>query len=122
MAEAKAIEPELTRAVELIPPVVELGPRLGNVRLFQDHRAATLVHASAAARRRANRDPKAAEVLGALGDLVSYTMAPAEKARTTLAKKGKGKKAPPAPASGTGTGNGPAPGTGTGTGNGPAPA
>ena len=123
VAEAKAIEPELTRAAELVPPVVELGRRLGNVRLFQGHRAATLVHSAAAtARKRANRDPKAAEVLGAVGELVSYTRAPTEKARTTLAKKGKGKKAPPAPASGTGTGNGPAPGTGTGTGNGRAPA
>ncbi len=108
VAEAKAIEPEIARAEELLPPAEELARRVKNVRLVRANRAATLVHgAASAARKRANRDPKAADVLGALGDLVSYTMAPAEKARTTLAKKGKGKKAPPAPASDTGTGNGP---------------
>ena len=109
MAEAKAIEPDLARAEELLPPAEELARRIKNVRLVRGNRAATLVHgALSTARKRAKRDREAAEVLGVLEDLSSYMAKPVERAKATRAKKGKGKKAP-APASNTGTGNGPAP-------------
>lgn len=100
--DAMTLAAELRRIEELRAPAEEMLQRLHHGHLHMAHRAATLVHGAATmAKSRAHRDPEAAEVLGALDDLVDYTEEPAAKAKATRAKKAK-KLA----ASGTGTGNG----------------
>ena len=88
--EAADLKVQIARLEELEGPAQEMARRLHSTRLDRCHRLGVILHgAAAAARRRADRDPEAAEVIGALNDLVTYVSEPSEKAAITRAKKAK---------------------------------
>ena len=85
------------RCEELIPPAEKLVNTLRDTRLEYGHQIGIILGEIAAqVRRRADRDPKAAEVLGPLEDLLNYISAPGLKAAKTRAKKEE-QEATPAP-------------------------
>jgi hypothetical protein len=72
------------RCEELLPPAEKLVELLRETRLEYGHQVGIILGEIAAqARRRADRDPKAAEILGTLSDLLEYVSAPAIKANKT---------------------------------------
>jgi hypothetical protein len=75
------------RADEVLPAADKLVELLRETKIETGHQIGLILGDSASqARRRAERDPKAAEVLGALQDLLDYVSAPAYKAAATRAK------------------------------------
>lgn len=89
-------------ADELLPPAQKLAEKLYETRLERAHRISQLFgEICAQARRRAERDPKGAEILGPLQDLLDYQLAPAKKATATKEKaKAAAETTPPAATSG----------------------
>jgi hypothetical protein len=76
------------RCEELIPPVEKLLELLRETRIEYGHQISIILGETAAqARRRADHDPKAAEILGTIEDLLDYISAPALKGIKTRAKK-----------------------------------
>jgi hypothetical protein len=87
LAQAIALKADLDRLAELLPVVEEILRRLHSTNLDRCHRAAVILHSVAAtARRRAERDPDASQVLGSLVDLLVYVSEPGRKAAATRAK------------------------------------
>jgi hypothetical protein len=82
---------------ELLGPTQKLAEKLYETKLERAHRISQLFgEVCAQARRRAERDPKGAEVLGPLEDLLTYQLAPAKKAVATKEKaKAKAEPTPP---------------------------
>lgn len=82
---------------ELLGPTEKLAEKLYETKLERAHRISQLFgEVCAQARRRAERDPKGAELLGPLQDLLDYQLAPAKKAIATREKaKAKGETTPP---------------------------
>jgi hypothetical protein len=75
------------RCEELLPAAEKLVELLRETRLEHGHQIGIILGEIASqARRRADRDPKAAEILGTLSDLLEYVSAPAIKANKTKAK------------------------------------
>ena len=75
------------RCDELLPAAEKLVELLRETRLEYGHQIGIILGEIASqARRRADRDPKAAEILGTLSDLLEYVSAPAIKANKTKAK------------------------------------
>jgi hypothetical protein len=83
---------------ELLPPAEKLAEKLYETRLERAHRISQLLgEVCAQARRRAERDPKGAEILGPLQDLFTYQFGPAKKASATKEKaKAAAEPTPPA--------------------------
>ena len=74
-------------ADELLPPAEKLAEKLYETKLERGHRIGRLFgEICAQARRRAERDPKGAEITGPLEDLLTYQLAPAKKATATKEK------------------------------------
>jgi hypothetical protein len=74
-------------AEELLPPAEKLAEKLYETKLERAHRISQLFgEICAQARRRAERDPKGAEILGPLEDLLDYQFGPAKKATATKEK------------------------------------
>lgn len=108
--EAHNLTAGIARIDELLPAAEEMVQRLHHADLARGHRAATLVHgAAAAARARADHDPAAAQILGALEDLVEYTSEVAERSAATRAKNAKKASANGAAANGANGANGTTP-------------
>lgn len=79
---------------ELLPPAEKLAEKLYESKLERAHRISQLLgEICAQARRRADRDPNGAKILGPFEDLFTYQFGPAKKATAT---KEKAKAAPPA--------------------------
>jgi hypothetical protein len=75
------------RADEVLPSVDKLAELLRETKIETGHQMGIILGDSASqARRRAERNPKAAEVLGALQDLLDYVSAPALKGVATRTK------------------------------------
>jgi hypothetical protein len=85
-------------ASELLAPAEKLAEKLYETKLERAHRISQLFgEICAQARRRAERDPKGAEILGPLEDLLAYQLAPAKKATATKEKaKAAAETTPPA--------------------------
>ncbi len=85
-------------ANELLPPVEKLAEKLYETKLERAHRISQLFgEICAQVRRRAERDPKGAEILGPFEDLLTYKLAPAKKAVATREKaKAAAETTPPA--------------------------
>jgi len=76
------------RCEELLPAVEELFELLRETRIEYGHQISIILGEIAyQARRRADRDPKGAEILGTISDLLDYVSAPAIKGTKTKAKK-----------------------------------
>jgi hypothetical protein len=76
------------RCEELLPAAEKLVELLRETKLEYGHQIGIILgEVAAQVRRRADRDPKAAEILGTLADLRDYISAPALKATKTRAKK-----------------------------------
>jgi hypothetical protein len=76
------------RCEELLPAVEELFELLRETRIEYGHQISIILGEVAyQARRRADRDPKGAEILGTISDLLDYVSAPAIKGTKTKAKK-----------------------------------
>lgn len=76
--------------VDLLPVAEKLVEILRDTKRERGHRISIILgELVAQARRRAARDPKAADVLGTLSDLVDYITAPANKAAATRTKNAK---------------------------------
>jgi hypothetical protein len=98
VARAGALKADIDRLAELLPVVEEILRRLRSTNLDRCHHAAVILHSVAAtARRRAERDPSANLVLGALVDLLAYVSEPALKGVATRTKQGPPKKKPARP-------------------------
>jgi hypothetical protein len=83
------------RCEELLPAAEKLVELLRETRLEYGHQIGIIISEVAhQARRRADRDPKGAEILGVLSDLLDYNSAPGIKAHKTRAKKGEQEGAP----------------------------
>jgi hypothetical protein len=79
---------QFDRCDELLPPAEKLVELLRETRLEYGHQIGIILgEVAAQARRRADRDPKAAEILGTLSELLEYVSAPAVKAAESRAKK-----------------------------------
>jgi len=91
---------EIRQLDEFLGPTQKLAEKLYETKLERSHRVSQLFgEICAQARRRAERDPKGAEVLGPLEDLLTYQYGPAKKATVTKEKtKAKAEPTPPAPA------------------------
>ena len=84
------------RADEVLPAAEKLVELLRETRIESGHQIGVILgDAAAQVRRRADRDAKAAEVLGALDELLSYVSAPAYKAVATRNKAGSEEGATP---------------------------
>lgn len=86
----RALEHKLQydRCDELLPVAEKLVELLRDTKIEHGHQiCAILSEIAVQARRRAERDPKAAEVLGVIADLLEYVRAPALKAAATRAKR-----------------------------------
>jgi hypothetical protein len=82
------LKAQYDRCEELLPAAEKLVERLRETRLEYGHQTGIILSEIATqVRRRAERDPKAADVLGTLEDLLKYISAPALKALKTRAKK-----------------------------------
>jgi hypothetical protein len=91
LANALTLKGEYDRCAELLPAVEKLVEILRDTKLERGHQVSVyLSDVVKQARRRAERDPKAAEALGILDDMNAYLSAPALKGAATRAK-GKGK-------------------------------
>jgi hypothetical protein len=76
------------RAEDLLPAAEKLAEMLHETKLERAHRIGQFIaEIVAQARRRAERDPKGAEILGPLDDLLDYQYGPARKAVATKEKK-----------------------------------
>jgi hypothetical protein len=76
------------RCDEFLPPAEKLVELLRETRIDYGHQIGVILgEVASQARRRADRDPKAAEILGTLSDLIEYVSAPAVKAAESRAKK-----------------------------------
>ncbi|MFT3765811.1 MAG: hypothetical protein QM820_09870 [Minicystis sp.] len=94
VTQAADLKAQVARIDEVEGPAEELVHRLRSTRIDRCHRIGVILHGAAAtARHRADRDPAAAEALGALNDLIAYVSEPGEKAAVTRANKAKAKKA-----------------------------
>lgn len=86
------------RAQEVLPAAEKLAELLRETKIETGHRIGVILgNAASQVRRRAERDPDAAELLGKLSDLLTYVSAPAKKAAVTRNKAAKDDSAPPAP-------------------------
>jgi hypothetical protein len=86
------------RCDELLPPAEKLVELLHETKLEYGHQIGMILGEIAAqVRRRADRDPKAAEVLGTISDLLDYISAPGLKAVKTRTKKEEEQEVSPAP-------------------------
>jgi hypothetical protein len=75
------------RIDEVLPAAEKLVELLRETRIDTDHQIAVILNdAASQARRRAERDPKAAEAIGVLQDLLDYVSAPALKGVATRTK------------------------------------
>lgn len=86
----RALEHKLQfdRCDEFLPAAEKLVELLRDTKVEHGHQIGMILSEIAAqARRRAERDPKAAEVLGVISDLLEYVSAPALKAAATRAKR-----------------------------------
>jgi hypothetical protein len=76
------------RCDELLPPAEKLAELLRETKVEYGHQIGIILSEIAAqVRRRADRDPKGADILGPLSDLLDYVSGPAVKAAETRAKK-----------------------------------
>jgi len=76
------------RCDELLPPAEKLVELLRETKVEYGHQIGIILGEIAAqVRRRADRDPKGADILGTLSDLLDYVSGPATKAAETRAKK-----------------------------------
>lgn len=81
------LKTQFDRCEELLPAAEKLVELLRETRLEYGHQIAIILgEITAQARRRADRDPKAVEILGPLSDLLEYISAPALKAIKTRTK------------------------------------
>lgn len=95
VARALELKTQYDRCDELLPAAEKLVELLRETRVEYGHQIGIVLgEVAAQARRRADRDPKAAETLGTLADLVDYVSAPALKAAETRAKKDESSAAP----------------------------
>ena len=82
------LKAQYDRCEELLPAVEELFELLRETRIEYGHQISIILGEIAyQARRRADRDPKGAEILGTISDLLDYVSAPAIKGTKTKAKK-----------------------------------
>lgn len=87
------------RAEELLPASEKLAEMLYETKMERGNRIAQLMgEICAQVRRRAERDPNGAEILGPFEDMMNYQFGPAKKAVATK-EKSKAPDAPPAPPS-----------------------
>ena len=94
---ATSLIQEIRLLDELLGPTQKLAEKLYETKLERAHQVSQLFgEICAQARRRAERDPKGAEVLGPLEDLLTYQFGPAKKATVTKEKaKAKAEPTPP---------------------------
>jgi hypothetical protein len=80
-----ALMPDVLRISEASAEMTEL---LHHTYLDRSHKIAMrIAEATEQVRRRADRSPNGAEILGAVADMIEYQLAPAQKAMATKAKK-----------------------------------
>jgi hypothetical protein len=90
-----ALMTQYNRAHEVLPAARKLVELLCETKIETGHQIGIILSGSAShVRHRAERDAKAAEVMGALADLLNYVSAPAKKAAATR-RKAAGQETPP---------------------------
>lgn len=88
VARARVLIAEYRRIETLLPAVAKLLELLHETRLDRGHKISLLIAEIATqARRRGERDPQGAEILGPLEDLLTYQYGPAIKAAATRGRK-----------------------------------
>jgi hypothetical protein len=88
---------QYNRADEVLPAVDKLAELLRETKIETGHQIGIILGDSAShMRRRAERDAKAAEIMGTLADLLNYVSAPANKAVATRNKAAAEEAPPPA--------------------------